>query len=40
MAYYEIELNVLRDGEVRKCSSMEVVPGDLVFFGKNMKVPF
>ncbi len=40
MAYYEVELDVLRGGEMRKISSFEVVPGDLVFFGRNMRVPF
>ena len=40
MAYYEVELDVLRGGEMRKISSFEVVPGDLVFFDRNLRVPF
>ena len=32
MAYYEIELNVLREGRVTKVSSLDVVPGDVIFF--------
>lgn len=40
MAYYEVELDVLRDGQMKKISSFDVVPGDLVFFSKNMRVPF
>jgi cation-transporting ATPase 13A2 len=40
MAYYEVELDVLRGGEMRKISSFDVVPGDLVFFGRNLRVPF
>lgn len=40
MSYYEVEVDVLREGVVRKISSLEVVPGDLVFFGRNIKIPF
>jgi P-type E1-E2 ATPase len=40
MAYYEIEVNVLRTGSVRKISSFEVVPGDIVFLRDPIKIPF
>ena len=40
MAYYEVELDVLRGGEVRPICSREVVPGDIVFFKSPMKIPF
>ena len=31
MAYYEIKMNVLRNGMVMEVSSIDVVPGDVVF---------
>jgi len=46
MAYYEVPLNVLRDEKIISISSMEVVPGDVVFFNNlsensnNFKLPF
>lgn len=40
MAYYEIGVNVLRNGRVIEISSFEVVPGDIVFLKKPIKIPF
>ena len=40
MAYYEIEVNVLRNGSVSRISSFEVVPGDIVFLKDPIKIPF
>lgn len=40
MAYYEIEVNVLRNGSVVKISSFDVVPGDIVFLKDPVKLPF
>lgn len=40
MAYYEIEVNVLRNGSVYRISSFEVVPGDVVFLKDPIKIPF
>lgn len=35
MAYYEIQLNVLREGKITRISSLEVVPGDIVFLNNS-----
>ena len=45
MAYYEIEVNVLRRrsqgfNEVVKITSKDVVPGDIVFLNDPIKIPF
>lgn len=40
MAYFETEVNILRDGVIKKGSSKYVVPGDIVFVKDSMKVPF
>lgn len=40
LAYYEVELEALREGKVRRMASREIVPGDIVFFKQEMKVPF
>jgi magnesium-transporting ATPase (P-type) len=40
MAYYEINLDVLRNGQVVRISSFDVVPGDIVFFKDAIKIPF
>lgn len=40
MSYYEIPLHVLRNGNVIEMSSMNIVPGDLVFFNKPIRLPF
>jgi P-type Ca2+ transporter type 2C len=40
MAYYEVKVNVLREGHVREISSVEVVPGDVVFLKEAIKIPF
>jgi len=40
MAYYEITVNALRDGEVKPISSLDVVPGDVVFLRDPIKIPF
>jgi magnesium-transporting ATPase (P-type) len=40
MAYYEIQVNVLRNGEVIRLSSFDVVPGDIVFLKSSIKIPF
>lgn len=40
MAYYEHPVNVLRNGKAQKISSLDVVPGDIVFMKEAIKVPF
>jgi magnesium-transporting ATPase (P-type) len=40
MAFYEIQLNTLRDGVVKQISSLDIVPGDIVFLRKPIKIPF
>jgi cation-transporting ATPase 13A3/4/5 len=40
MAYYEIKVNVLREGKVVEVSSLDLVPGDVVFLKKPVKIPF
>ena len=40
MAYYETEVNVLRDGKVVRRSSLDLVPGDIVFLKEAIKIPF
>lgn len=40
MAYYEVELDALREGRIQRISSREAVPGDIVFFKHEIKVPF
>ena len=40
MAYYEINLNVLREGRVLNISSLDIVPGDVVFVDQAIKIPF
>ena len=40
MAYYETDLFLLRGSQVIKTSSKNVVPGDVVFFKEQIKIPF
>lgn len=40
MAYYEVTLNVLRGSKVVQISSVDVVPGDIVFLKDPIKIPF
>ena len=40
MSYYDVPLSVLREGKVDKISSLEVVPGDVVFMNQAIKLPF
>lgn len=40
MAYFETEVNILRNGTIVQDSSKNVVPGDIVFVKKSMKIPF
>lgn len=40
MAYYDIPLNVLREKAVVQISSVDVVPGDIVFLKDAIKLPF
>ena len=40
LVHYETQVNVLRDGLVQSLSSLEVVPGDVIFFKDHIKVPF
>jgi P-type E1-E2 ATPase len=40
MAYYDIPLNVLRENAVVQISSVDVVPGDIVFLKDPIKLPF
>jgi P-type E1-E2 ATPase len=40
MAYYEIPINTLRNGHIIKVSSIDLVPGDIVFLKEPIKLPF
>lgn len=40
MAYYVVNLNVLRGDRVVNISSIDVVPGDIVFLSEPIKIPF
>lgn len=40
MAYYEINVHVLREGKVVEVSSLDLVPGDVVFLKNPIKIPF
>jgi cation-transporting ATPase 13A3/4/5 len=40
MAYYEVPLHALREDKVIEISSLDVVPGDVVFLKKPIKIPF
>ena len=40
MAYYDIPVNVLRENNVVQISSVDVVPGDIVFLKDAIKLPF
>lgn len=40
MAYYEVKIHALRDGNVIEMSSVDVVPGDVVFIKNAIKLPF
>lgn len=40
MAYFDIPINVLRDDQVVNISSVDVVPGDIVFLKNAIKLPF
>lgn len=40
MAYYETNVNVLRNGMISEISSKYIVPGDVVFIKNSMKMPF
>lgn len=40
MAYYDISVNVLRADAVVQISSVDVVPGDIVFLKDAIKLPF
>ena len=40
MAFYDIKINVLRLDKVVQISSVDVVPGDIVFLKDPIKIPF
>jgi len=40
MAYYEVDLHVLRGYNVVKISSKDVIPSDIVFLKDPIKIPF
>jgi P-type E1-E2 ATPase len=40
MAYYDTLVNVLREGKIEVISSIDVVPGDIVFLKEAIKIPF
>ena len=40
MAFYDIKVNVLRQNQVVQMSSVDVVPGDIVFLKEAIKIPF
>ncbi len=40
MAFYQVPINALRDGQVKSISSLDIVPGDVVFLRDPIKIPF
>jgi cation-transporting P-type ATPase 13A2 len=40
MAYYEVKVHALREGGVAEVSSLDLVPGDVVFLKNPIKIPF
>ena len=40
MAYYEVQVNTLRNGDVVAVLSIDLVPGDIVFLKDPIKIPF
>ena len=40
MAYYEVKVHALREGTVQEVSSLDLVPGDVVFLKSPIKIPF
>lgn len=40
MSFYEISIPILRNGRITEVSSMHVVPGDIAFFNKTIRLPF
>ena len=38
--YYTVEVNVMREGEIKPISSVGIVPGDIVFLKEAIKFPF
>jgi P-type E1-E2 ATPase len=40
MAYYEVKVHALRSTGVVEISSVDVVPGDIVFIKDSIKLPF
>lgn len=40
MAYYEVKVHALREGVVTEVSSLDLVPGDVVFLKNPIKIPF
>lgn len=40
MAYYEVNVNVLRQDKVVNISSKDVVPSDIVFLKDPLNIPF
>jgi hypothetical protein len=40
MAFYTTPMKVLRGKEVVECSSIDLVPGDIAFLKKSIKLPF
>lgn len=40
MAYYEVNVNVLRQDKVINISSKDVVPSDIVFLKDPINIPF
>jgi cation-transporting ATPase 13A2 len=40
MAYYEVKVHALREGTVKEVSSLDLVPGDVVFLKNPIKIPF
>jgi cation-transporting ATPase 13A2 len=40
MAYYEVKVHALREGVATEVSSLDLVPGDVVFLKNPIKIPF
>lgn len=40
MAYYEVNVHALREDKIVEVSSLDLVPGDVVFLKNPIKIPF
>ena len=40
MAYYDVKIHSLRNRNIKEISSVDIVPGDIVFINNRLKIPF